>query len=68
MFLAVPSLRDGTSEWSGLELPGMIAVLLAGPSSSDILLSALAWSVNAVVYSLVALAVLSILKILKISN
>ena len=64
IFLAVPSLRDGTSAWAFLELPGMIAVFLAGPFSSDILFSALAWAVNAVAYSLVALAVLSILKIL----
>ena len=68
IFLAVPSLRDGTSAWAFLELPGMIAVLLAGPPSSDILFSALAWAVNAIAYSLVALAVLSILSILKISN
>jgi hypothetical protein len=64
IFLAIPSLRDGTSPWASLELPGMIAVVLAGPVSSDILLSALAWTVNAVAYSLVALAVLGILKIL----
>ena len=63
IFLAVPSLRDGTSPWAFLELPGMIAVLLAGPPSSDVLFSALAWAVNAVAYGLVALAVLSILKI-----
>jgi hypothetical protein len=68
IFLAVPSLRDGTSAWAFLELPGMIAVLLAGPPRSDILFSALAWAVNAIAYGLVALAVLSILSILKISN
>jgi hypothetical protein len=68
IFLAVPSLRDGTSAWAFLELPGMIAVFLAGPFSSDILFSAFAWAVNAVAYSLVALAVLSILSIFKISN
>jgi hypothetical protein len=63
IFLAIPSLRNGTSAWAFLELPGMIAVLLAGPISSDNLLLALAWAVNAVAYGLVALAVLSILKI-----
>jgi hypothetical protein len=63
IFLAIPSMRSGTSAWAFLELPGMIAVLLAGPASSDILFSALAWAVNAVAYSLVALAGLSILKI-----
>jgi hypothetical protein len=66
IFLAIPSLRDGTSPWAFLELPGMIAVFLAGPVSSDILFLALAWAVNAVVYGLVALAVLGILSILKI--
>jgi hypothetical protein len=65
IFLAIPSLRDGTSPWAFLELPGMIAVFLAGPVSSDILFLALAWAVNAVVYGLVALAVLGILSILK---
>lgn len=49
IFLALPSLRNGTSAWASLELPGMIAVFLAGPFSSDILFSALAWAVNAVV-------------------
>jgi hypothetical protein len=68
IFLAVPSLRDGTSSWAFLELPGMIAVFLAGPFRSDILFSALASAVNAVAYSSVALAVLGILKIFKISN
>jgi hypothetical protein len=55
IFLAVPSLRNGTSAWASLELPGMIAVFLAGPFSSDILFSALAWAANAVVYSLVGI-------------
>ena len=63
IFLAIPSLRNGTSEWAFLELPGMIAVFLAGPISSDILFLALAWAVNAAVYGLVALGVLSIFKI-----
>jgi hypothetical protein len=63
IFLAVPSLRNGISAWAFLEFPGMVAVFLAGPFRSDILFSALAWAVNAVVYSLVALTVLSILKI-----
>jgi len=63
IFLAIPSLRNGTSEWAVLELPGMIAVFLAGPIHSDIVFSALAWAVNAVVYGLVALGILSIFKI-----
>jgi hypothetical protein len=63
IFLAIPSLRDGTSEWAFLELPGMITTFIAGPIHSDILFLALAWAVNAIVYGLVALGVLSILKI-----
>jgi hypothetical protein len=73
IFMAIPSMRDGTSNWADLELPGMIAVLLAGPISSDILLLALAWAVNAVVYGLIALIIIGALKIIsaaarKISN
>ena len=63
IFLVVPSLRDGTSKWASWELPGMIAVFLAGPIHDDILYSALAWAVNVVVYGLVAFGVLSIFRI-----
>jgi hypothetical protein len=67
IFLAVPSLRDGTSPWASLELPGMVAALLVwgthGIGGSDILAMAVMWAVNAAVYSLVALAVVSVLKI-----
>jgi hypothetical protein len=67
IFLAVPSLRDGTSPWASLELPGIVAVLLVwgtqGGGGSDVLALAVVWAVNAVVYGLVALAVVSVLKI-----
>jgi hypothetical protein len=63
IFLVIPSLRDGTSKWASLELPGMVAVFLAGPIYDDMLYSALAWAVNAVVYGLVAFGVLSIFRI-----
>ena len=67
IFLAVPSLRDGTSPWAYLELPGIVAVLLVwgthGGGGSDILALAVVWAVNAVVYGLVALAVVGVLKI-----
>jgi hypothetical protein len=67
IFLAVPSLRDGTSPWAYLELPGMVAALLVlgtyGGGGSDILALAVAWAVNAVAYGLVAWAVVSVLKI-----
>jgi hypothetical protein len=63
IFLAIPSLRDGTSPWADLELPGMVVALLVGGGSSDILALAVMWAVNAVVYGLVALAVVSVLQI-----
>ena len=67
IFLAVPSLRDGTSRWADLELPGIVAALLVwgtyGGGGSDILALAVMWAVNAVIYGLVALAVISVLKI-----
>ena len=73
IFLAIPSLRNGTSEWAFLELPGMIVGLMAwGTFDSDTLSLALFWAVNAVVYGLVAfvaLAVISaVISIVKISN
>ena len=72
IFLAIPSMRDGTSSWADLELPGMIAALLMGPDSSGILSLVIFGTVNAVVYGLVAfvaLAVISaVISIVKISN
>jgi hypothetical protein len=29
IFLAIPSMRNGTSSWASLELPGMVAALHA---------------------------------------
>ena len=67
IFLAIPSLRDGTSPWASLELPGMVAALLVwgvyGGGGSEILALALMWAVNAVVYGVVALVVVSVLNI-----
>jgi hypothetical protein len=61
VFMAVPS----TNEWASLELPGMGAAYLfwGAVGNSVIVGTAIGWAVNAVVYGLVALAVLSILKI-----
>jgi hypothetical protein len=61
VFMAIPS----TNEWAFLELPGMGAAYLfwGAVGNSVIVGTAIGWAVNAVVYSLVALAVLSILKI-----
>ncbi len=61
VFMAIPS----TNEWAFLELPGMGAAYLfwGAVGNSVIVGTAIGWAVNAVVYSLVALVVLSILKI-----
>jgi hypothetical protein len=61
VFMAIPS----TSELASLELPGMgAAYLFWGAVGNSVIIGvAIGWAVNAVVYGLVALAVLSILKI-----
>jgi hypothetical protein len=56
IFLAVPSMRDGTNPWASLELAGMIAALLMGPDSSLSLV--IFGTVNAIVYGLVAFVVI----------
>jgi hypothetical protein len=66
ILLAIMSLVPGGRALEFLEALGIIAVMLVwGPHgpAPDILSLALVWAVNAVVYSLVALAVLSVLKI-----
>jgi hypothetical protein len=56
VLMAVPS----TNEWAFLELPGMGAAYLfwGVARNSAIVGTAIGWAVNAVVYGLVALAVL----------
>jgi hypothetical protein len=58
VFMAIPS----TNEWAFLEFPGMGAAYLfwEAVGNSVILGTAIGWAVNAVVYGLVALAVLRI--------
>jgi hypothetical protein len=58
ILMAVPS----TNEWAFLELPGMgAASLFWGAAGNSVILgTAIGWAVNAVVYGLVALAVLKI--------
>jgi hypothetical protein len=75
IFMAIPSMRDGTSEWADLELPGMGAAYLfwGAVGNSVIVGTAIGWAVNAVVYGLVALVIIGALKIIsaaarKISN
>jgi hypothetical protein len=66
VFMAIPSMRDGTSHWTDFELPGMAAALLfwGAVGNSVIVGTAIAWAVNAVVYGLVALIVIGALKII----
>jgi O-antigen ligase len=66
VFMAIPSMRDGTSDWADLELPGMIAAFFFwGTAGGPVFLGvAIAWAVNAVVYGLVALVVIGALKII----
>jgi hypothetical protein len=60
IFMAIPSMRDGTSEWADLELPGMSAAYLFWGAVGDpvIVGTAIEWAVNAVVYGLVALVII----------
>jgi len=61
VFMAIPS----TNEWAFLEFPGIgAAYLFWGAAGNSVIVgTAIGWAVNAVVYGLVAFAVLSILKI-----
>jgi hypothetical protein len=75
IFMAIPSMRDGTSDWADLELPGMGAAYLfwGAVGNSVIVGTAIGWAVNAVVYGLIALVIIGALKIIsaavrKISN
>jgi hypothetical protein len=75
VFMAIPSIRNGTSDWSDLEMPGMTAAYFFWGAVGDpvFLGVAIGWAVNAVVYGLVALVIIGALKIIsaavrKISN
>jgi hypothetical protein len=67
IFMAIPSMRDGISEWASLELPGMVAALLfLGTVGNSVFVgTAIAWAVNAVVYGLVALVILGAFEIIR---
>lgn len=75
IFMAIPSMREGTSEWSSLEFPGMAAAYLfwGAVGNSVFVGMVIGWAVNAIVYGLVALVIIGTLKIVgaivrKISN
>lgn len=63
VFMAIPSMRNGTSSWASLELPGMLAAyFFRGAVSQSVFLgTVLMWAVNAVVYGLCAAVVLGML-------
>ncbi|MBK3663489.1 hypothetical protein JJE66_19980 [Bradyrhizobium diazoefficiens] len=67
VFMSIPSMRDGTSDWSGVEFPGMAAAYLFWGALSDSVFwgTVIGWAANAVVYSLPAFAVVSIFTALK---
>jgi hypothetical protein len=62
VFMGIPSMRDGSSEWIGLELPGMGAAFLfwGAVGNSVIVGEAIEWAVNAVVYGFVALIIIAL--------
>jgi hypothetical protein len=66
VFMGIPSMRDGTSDWAGLELPGMGAAFLFWGAVGDSVIfgTAIGWAVNAVVYGLGALIIIGALKII----
>ena len=66
IFQAIPSMRDGTSEWASLELPGMAAafVFWGTVGNSVTMGTAIGWAVNAIVYGLVALVIIGALKMI----
>lgn len=67
VFMSIPSMRDGTSDWSGVEFPGMAAAYLFWGAFSESVFwgTVIGWAANAVVYSLPAFAVLSMFTVLK---
>jgi hypothetical protein len=68
IFMAIPSMREGTSDWASLELPGMAAAFLFWGTVGDSVFvdTAIGWAVNAVVYGLVALVIIATLKFIRL--
>lgn len=67
IFMAIPSMRNGTSDWSDVEFPGMAAAYLFWGALSDSVFwgTVIGWAVNAVVYSGPALVVVSVFTMLR---
>ena len=66
-FMLIPSMRNGTSDWSDVEFPGMAAAYLFWGALSDSVFwgVAIGWAVNAVVYSAPAFVVVSMFTVLR---
>lgn len=67
VFMAIPSIRNGTSDWADLEFPGMAAAYLFWGALGDSVFwgTVVGWAVNAMVYSLPAFVVVSVLTVLR---
>lgn len=67
IFMAIPSMRNGTSDWAGLGFPGMVAayVFWGAVSRSVFLGTVLFWAVNVIAYGLPAFVALSVFSALK---
>ncbi len=67
VFMSIPSMRDGTSDWSGVEFPGMAAAYLFWGALSDSVFwgMVIGWAVNAMVYSLPAFVVISVFTVVR---
>lgn len=67
VFMAIPSMRDGTSDWSDVEFPGMAAAYLFWGALGDSVFwgTVIGWTVNALVYSLPAFVLVSVFTVLK---
>lgn len=67
VFMSIPSMRDGISDWSGVEFPGMAAAYLFWGALGESVFwgTVIGWAANAMVYSLPAFAVVSMFTMLK---
>ncbi|QQN67316.1 hypothetical protein JIR23_17115 [Bradyrhizobium diazoefficiens] len=67
VFMAIPSMRDGTSDWSDVEFPGMAAAYLfwGALGYSVFWGTVIGWAVNAPVYSLPVFVLVSVFTVLK---
>ena len=69
IFMAIPSMREGTSDWASLEFPGMAAAYLfwGAVGNSVIAGMTIGWAANAIVYGLIAFVIIGALKIISVA-